>query len=200
MKRQRHFIGIDEVGRGPLAGPVAVGAVMVPQNFDARFFRGIRDSKRLSERAREEWYEKIQSAARERKLVYAVSLVSHSVIDTKGISFAISSALCRTLRIIEAKPRACRIFLDGGLHAPQNFVFQETIIKGDTLVPLISAAAIMAKVTRDRLMKRMAKRHRGYGFEIHKGYGTPAHLRAIRHHGLSAIHRVSFCHFSKTVV
>lgn len=166
---------------------------MVPADFDMHFFRGIRDSKQLTADRREAWYGKIRQAQREGTLSYAVSLASHAVIDRRGIVPAVSTALFRTLKRLSADPSACRVLLDGNLKAPAIFAFQKTIIRGDVTEPLISAAAIMAKVTRDRLMRRMGDRYPQYGFETHKGYGTRMHRAAILRYGLCAIHRATFC-------
>ncbi len=186
-------IGIDEAGRGPLAGPVAVGTVMVPRAFDMSFFTGIKDSKQLSEKKREEWYAKMKSAQQAGTLRYTAVLSSNRVIDRRGVVKAIAAAMGKALVKLEADPRACFIVLDGSLKAPPEFLFQETIIRGDQTEPLISAAAIVAKVTRDRLMKRLAKRFPEYGFEIHKGYGTRRHRKEIAGRGLCPIHRATFC-------
>lgn len=183
----RFDIGIDEAGRGPLAGPVAVGTVRVPENFDPIFFKHIRDSKKLSEKSREEWFAK----ARAHNLNFVVSLVSERIIDRKGITYAIRLATKRCLKKVGAKP-SDQIFLDGSLKAPKEFKNQKTIIGGDDKVALISMAAICAKVTRDKRMLRLAKKFPKYSFEIHKGYGTRAHYQALKKHGVSLVHRQSF--------
>lgn len=185
----RFVVGIDEAGRGPLAGPVSVGAVMVPAHFDLSFFEDIRDSKKLSEKAREAWFLKIKN---ELQVRYAVSMISSSVIDKKGIVYAVSLGIQRVLQKMEADPSVTYVYLDGGIKAPQQFKLQETIIKGDNLIPLISAGAIMAKVTRDRYMTTQARKFPEYGFEIHKGYGTVRHRTAIANSGLCTEHRRSF--------
>ena len=206
----KYLIGIDEAGRGPLAGPVAVGAVMLPADFDWSPLEGVKDSKKLSEKKREELFERTRELERSSLLHVAVSTSSALYIDTYGIVPAIQSALNRCLlklsashskgspRIIRGLPlesfaKVCEVLLDGGLHAPGEFIHQETIVGGDDTEPVISLASIMAKVTRDRLMRRLATRYPAYGFETHKGYGTPAHQEAIRACGLSEIHRTSFC-------
>lgn len=186
-----HVIGIDEAGRGPLAGPVSVGAVKIKRDFNKKFFRGIKDSKKLSAEDRELWFELALEAKRKGELDFAVSLVSEITIDKHGISFAIRQGIKRCLQKIQADPKD-QIFLDGGIKAPEEFLHQLTVIKGDEKVPVISLASICAKVTRDRYMIRLSGKHPEYGFDIHKGYGTLMHRLAIKKHGVRAVHRKSF--------
>jgi len=189
----RYLIGIDEAGRGPLAGPVAVGAVMVPPGFDWRSVRGVRDSKQLSYKQREDMYATIKQLESAQELSYAVSFSSAEVIDKCGIGYAIRRALYRSTMRLRASPKRCSVLLDGGLVAPHCFSMQKTIIRGDETEPIISLASIVAKVLRDRLMVRLGDEYPEYGFEVHKGYGTLAHRRAVRVHGLSPLHRTTFC-------
>jgi ribonuclease HII len=189
----RYVIGIDEAGRGPLAGPVAVGAVVVPEDFDFSVVKGVRDSKKLTPRAREQWYRKLRGLRRDGSLDFAVSFSSAEIIDRRGVTPAIQSALARCLKKLNAAPRHSMVLLDGSLYAPEEFTMQKTIIGGDDTKPLIAMAAIVAKVRRDRLMKRAAKRYPMYDFEVHKGYGTSAHLKAIRKIGFCELHRTTFC-------
>ena len=203
----KFIVGIDEVGRGPLAGPVAVCAVCLnTKNNDKRniydisyiskmkkFFRGARDSKKLSARKREEIFQKIKEAQRQDILRYIVRYESNEVIDKKGINFAIKSCIRKCLTGLKLNPKKTEIFLDGGLKAPKEFIYQKTIIRGDDKKLVISLASIVAKVSRDALMTKMAKKFPEYGFENHKGYGTQSHIRAIRKNGLSQIHRGTFC-------
>lgn len=186
-----YIIGVDEAGRGPLAGPVAVGTVKIKKGFNPDFFKGIKDSKKLKEKDREDWFAKAQEARVEGRLDFAVSLVSEKIIDKKGISFALRLGISRNLKKLRADSKD-KIFLDGSLFAPAEFINQETIIKGDEKVAVISLASICAKVTRDRYMTRLSKKHPQYGFEKHKGYGTKMHTEAIRKHGVLVIHRKSF--------
>jgi ribonuclease HII len=183
----KYTIGIDEAGRGPLAGPVSVGIVRIPELFDKKFFKNIRDSKKLSEKSRDEWFAK----ARKHNLLFAVSLVSERIIDRRGISYAIRLAIKRCLKKVGAKPDD-QILLDGSLKAPKEFKNQETIIGGDDKIAVIGMASICAKVTRDKRMLRLAKKFPEYGFEVHKGYGTHTHYQAIKKHGVSPVHRQSF--------
>ena len=190
---RKFLVGIDEVGRGPLAGPVAVGAVAVPHDFDWDLVSGVRDSKKLTPRAREEWSKKLQNLRSAKKLDFSVSFSSVRMIDRSGIVFAIRSALAKCLKQLGATPRNCEILLDGSLYAPKKFLAQKTIIHGDDLEPVISMASIVAKVWRDNLMRRMSVQYPKYGLDLHKGYGTLLHLQAIEKHGLSVLHRKSFC-------
>lgn len=187
-----YIFGIDEAGRGPLAGPVAVGICKVSEDFDFTIFPNLKDSKKLSEKKREEFFCKMQSLKKEGVLDFGVALVSSNTIDKSGIVFAIKSGIKGLLEKLSVSFEN-KVFLDGGLVVPEEFKHQETIIKGDELIPVISLASIVAKVTRDIYMKEKAKDFPEYGFEIHKGYGTKKHTDAIRKHGLSTLHRKSFC-------
>ena len=192
----KYLIGIDEAGRGPLAGPVAVGAVMVARDFDWALVVGAKDSKQMTPKSREVLYIKMSELRESGELDFAVEFSSSSMIDTYGIVPAIKSALARCLnKLSEGSPLTHRyeILLDGGLRASAKFQNQRTIIRGDETEPIISLASIAAKVERDRLMVRLATKYPAYAFEAHKGYGTVAHLIAIRDYGLSAIHRRTFC-------
>jgi ribonuclease HII len=195
-KRAKIFVGIDEVGRGPLAGPITVAALGVKSDkwrAMNKALMGIKDSKQLSPKQRKIWHIKIMSNP-----IFFVSCISVSpkIIDTKGISFAARQAVAQCLKKLAVHSSLIthhsKILLDGGLKAPAQFS-QETIIKGDEKIPLIAAASIIAKVTRDRHMVRMHKKYPQYGFARHKGYGTRAHFASIKKHGLSKIHRKSFC-------
>lgn len=188
----RFQIGIDEAGRGPLAGPVSVGAVLVRKGARPAILRLARDSKQLSEVARERIYAFMLEAREKGQIDFAVSLSSVRMINQKGIVPAIRAALAKNLEKLGALPHEVEIFLDGALKAPAQFLRQKTIVRGDATVPLIGLASIAAKVERDRHMKRLGKRHALYGFEIHKGYGTRSHRSAIKKHGPCAEHRSLF--------
>ena len=183
MKNFQYIAGIDEAGRGPLAGPVAVGIFIAPNNFDYKILQGLRDSKKVSAKKREEIFLKIKNLKKMDKVDFAVTLVSEKYIDKNGITKAVKTKL---------NPKKTFIYLDGLLHAGEGFK-QETIIKGDDKIPAISAASICAKVTRDIYMQKISKKFPKYGFEIHKGYGTKGHIETIKKYGLSSIHRGSFC-------
>lgn len=194
-----YLIGIDEVGRGPLAGPVAVGAVRLSAKYlksVQKLGRGFRDSKKLSAKAREEWMVKIEEARTAGWLEYAVAFVEPGIIDKKGIVHSINTALKRALKTAlggsSSKCGDVRVLLDGGLHAPAHYENQETIIKGDEKELSIAFASIVAKVSRDARMVALAKKYPQYSFERHKGYGTRAHYLAIKKHGITPHHRKSF--------
>ncbi|MAZ56563.1 ribonuclease HII [bacterium] len=187
-------VGIDEVGRGPLAGPVAVGVVVVPEGFDWSLLPGVTDSKQLTAEKREEIYKAARRLKAAGQLDYAVSMVSASVIDKKGIVTAINLAMSRSLKKLTVGD-SCLLKLDGGLKAPANFQDQKTIIKGDAKVKEIGLASIVAKVERDRYMVRKSAPpiYAPYKWHENKGYGTKVHRKAIRKQGLTELHRVTFC-------
>jgi len=210
MKRKiasKFIIGIDEAGRGPLAGPVAVGVFAV--RFDEardifKMFKAARDSKKMTPAGREEVFLAIKQAKKTSLVHFAVSFSSAKMIDEKGIVPAIRSALDRSLKKIERRVDlrtegrplqaldVCKVLLDGSLVAPARYKNQKTIIGGDDTEKVISLASICAKVLRDHKMARIAKKYPHYGFEIHKGYGTRAHYTAIKRLGPSPEHRKSF--------
>jgi len=190
----KYIIGIDEVGRGPIAGPVAVGALVFEVGEYARYKRlprGI-DSKKLSSQERETWFDTICVLREKGVLNFAVSFVSEKVIDRRGLSYAITKAISLSLQKLALNPLECRVVLDGLLKAPAEFKHQETIIKGDEKEPVIGLASIAAKVVRDRKLTQLSKKYPLYGFEDHKGYGTSDHYARIKKFGLSPIHRRSF--------
>lgn len=188
-------IGIDEVGRGPIAGPVAVGAFVMKAKVARPKVGGktlpLRDSKKLTRVQREQWYGIICEWQKVGLCDFVVTMISAKKIDKDGIAPSIRTALEKSLRAL-GLPAATPILLDGGLKAPKEFPKQKTIVKGDETEPAISLASIVAKVTRDRHMLKMAKKHPAYGFEAHVGYGTAKHYAAIQKHGLIDLHRRSF--------
>ncbi len=209
------IIGIDEAGRGPLAGPVAVGAVAAvfssrtkkqilkivgvgARPSEARagisdfknlvFLKGIKDSKKLSAKQREEWatilYEKFECRC---------AMIGSKIIDKIGIQKAVRLATKRVLRRFSSPAGGPDlVLLDGSMSAPKYY-HQRTIIKGDEKIPLISAASIIAKTTRDAKMLRLHKKSPQYCFDKHKGYGTKLHYKMLKKHGLSPFHRRLFC-------
>ena len=188
------LIGIDEAGRGPLAGPVAVGAAAVPHGFDWAQVAGATDSKKMTEKSRERVYAIMCDLREAGKLDFAVAFSSAEMIDTEGIVPAIRAALARAIAgLSDVAPREAKVLLDGGLRAPDEYEDQQTIIRGDLSERVISLASIAAKVERDHLLVEAAKRYPAYGFEIHKGYGTLAHRAAIDKYGLCDFHRATFC-------
>jgi len=187
-------VGVDEAGRGPLAGPVAVGVVCASYEYDIlAAFPGLNDSKKLSEKKREALFRILQQELKAGNLTATVCLSSARMIDDKGIAYAVRHALERGVRKLLPDPGEGKVYLDGSLKAPKEYE-QETVIGGDGIVPAIMLASIAAKVTRDRLMEKLDLEHPGYGFQRHKGYGTKAHYEAIRALGSSTEHRTTFLH------
>lgn len=184
-------IGIDEVGRGPLAGPLAVGVFSCDKKILKKEFLGIKESKQLSKKEREDWYTKIQSQLKRGRVKVSVSFVSARTIDERGLSKALILAVGRSLSKLRVDIEN-KIILDGSLYAPKKFINQKTIIKGDEKEPLIALASIVAKVERDRVMEGFAVKFPQYGFEVNKGYGTKHHIQMIKEYGISPIHRKSF--------
>jgi len=176
------IVAIDEAGRGPLAGPIAVAAIS--GNKNSKYLKNIKDSKKLSAKQRNEWFEILRN-----NFEYKVAMVGPQVIDRIGITKATRLAIARLLRRFAYKPDM--ILLDGLLKAPQRYN-QQTIIKGDEKIPLISAASIIAKVCRDRKMLRLHKIFPEYCFDCHKGYGTKKHYKMIKKNGVSESHRKTF--------
>ena len=174
--------GVDEAGRGPLAGPVCAAAVILPAGL---VIPGLDDSKKLSDKRRRELMPIIQENA----LAYGIAFASHEEIDQINILQATFLAMERALAQLKIKPDLALI--DG--NRQKDFgINVETVVKGDSRSANIAAASVLAKVTRDNYMEEMAKAYPGYGFEIHKGYGTKAHYEALRNLGPSPIHRMTF--------
>lgn len=174
--------GIDEAGRGPLAGPVAAGAVILPPDCTILY---LNDSKKLSEKRREELFAEIQ----EKALAWSVGLVGPDRVDEINILQATYEAMRQAVGGLKLQPD---ILLNDAVEIPGLEIMQVPIVKGDAKSVSIAAASIMAKVTRDRMMVQYEELFPGYGFARHKGYGTPAHIRAIRELGPCPIHRRSF--------
>lgn len=178
--------GVDEAGRGPLAGPVAAAAVILdPQNLP----RGVNDSKLLTPDAREKLFDAIMARA----VAVAIGFATAAEIDAVNIRQATFLAMRRALGGLAARPAYALI--DGNDLAPGLCCAGETIVKGDGAILSIAAASIIAKVARDRLMRRLCAIHPAYGFSQHAGYATPAHLAAIAAHGPCPYHRLSFSPF-----
>jgi ribonuclease HII len=174
--------GVDEAGRGALAGPVVAGAVILPSD---RLYEGVYDSKHLSSLQRDEAYELITGTA----LAWAAGIIEPAEIDSVNILQATLRASKQALNALERPPD---FILFDALELPELMIPQKSLIKGDTRSVSIAAASIIAKVTRDRLMVEMESAFPGYGFAVHKGYGTKVHLDAIKTLGASPIHRLSF--------
>jgi ribonuclease HII len=189
------LIGIDEAGRGPLAGPVAVGVAVIPADFDWTLLPGVGDSKKVKPQNRETIFRQASALRRAKTLNFAVVQSTADMIDRIGIVGAVESAMGKALQKLKLDPSECEVRLDGSLRAPGIFLNQRTIIRGDDSEPVIGLASIVAKVTRDRHMTRISAKPRfaPYDFALHKGYGTKKHCELIKIHGLSDIHRASFC-------
>ena len=174
--------GVDEAGRGPLAGPVCAAAVILPKHLQ---LPGLNDSKKLTDKKRRELFPLIQEQA----IAYGIGFASHQEIDEINILQATFLAMQRALDQLEGK--ADLALIDGNREKDFGLPVK-TVVKVDSLSANIAAASILAKVTRDDLMLEMAKKYPGYGFEVHKGYGTKAHYDALRAQGPCAIHRMTF--------
>jgi ribonuclease HII len=174
--------GVDEAGRGPLAGPVVAAAVILD---DEQPIKGLADSKVLSEKRREALFDEIRAKA----LCLCIAEASPAEIDALNILQATMLAMRRAVEGLRLKP--VKVLVDGN-RIPQLLIPAEAIVKGDAKVKAISAASILAKVTRDRFCQQMHEAHPQYGFATHKGYPTPEHLAALREHGASPWHRQSF--------
>lgn len=174
--------GVDEAGRGPLAGPVCAAAVILPEHLQ---IPGLTDSKKLTDKKRRELFPIIQEQA----IAYGIGLASESEIDEINILQATFLAMRRALDQLSVRPEIALI--DGNRETDFGLPVK-TVVKGDSLSANIAAASILAKVTRDNLMVELAEKYPEYGFEIHKGYGTKAHYEALRTYGPCPIHRRSF--------
>ena len=175
--------GVDEAGRGPLAGPVFAAAVILPKGY---VIDGVNDSKKLSEKKREELFEKIKSEA----LCYSVASVDEKIIDEINILNATFLAMEKAVEGLEIKTDF--VMIDGS-RAPKHLDIPcQTVVKGDAKSASIAAASILAKVSRDRFMLEMAEKYPEYCFEKHKGYGTKLHYEMIEKYGICEIHRKTF--------
>ncbi len=205
-KTVKYLIGIDEVGRGPLAGPVCVGLVAIEKNKAHKIlkkFHKLNDSKKMKVKDREniskECFAKnseINSKIKEGEILFEIKKCSAKEIDKIGISKCIKKCIESGLRSFEKKGincDNCEVCLDGALRAPSKYLHQTTIIRGDSSEPIISLASVLAKVYRDNLMIKLHKKIPDYGFDKHKGYGTKTHIQAIKKCGLSSEHRKYFC-------
>jgi ribonuclease HII len=183
-----YICGIDEAGRGPLAGPVVVASVIFEKGY---FIEGVRDSKKLSEKKRENLFDKIINSCHE----YKIEIIDNKVIDEINILSATMLGMEKCLMNLHNTD--FRLLIDGNYFKLRNNLqknyFYETIIGGDDLVFEISCASILAKVTRDRLMKEYDSLYPRYNFAKHKGYGTKEHIERIKEFGICEIHRLTFC-------
>jgi len=182
MRETILICGVDEAGRGPLAGPVSAAAVILDP---ARPIDGLADSKKLSERQRD----RLATIICERALAWSVAYAEVEEIDRLNILQASLLAMRRAVLALSIQPH--QVLVDG-LYCPQTGIPSQAIVKGDSKVEVISAASILAKTARDALMQELHKRYPHYGFDSHKGYPTAAHLVALREFGVSLAHRKSF--------
>jgi ribonuclease HII len=192
---KRYLIGVDEAGRGPLAGPVSVGVVAVPTDFDWSLIPGVGDSKKVKPENREAIFRQAAYLKSQGKLFFTVSLVGPRFIDQCGITESIKLGIYRGLKKLNLNPQNCAVKLDGLLKAPKVYKAQVTIIGGDRKELVIGLASILAKVRRDRYMVNISLKNQftPYNFDKHKGYSTKKHLFCLARFGLSDIHRKSFC-------
>ncbi len=181
--------GVDEAGRGPLAGPVVAAAVILD---DLNPIRGLNDSKKLTAKRREALFDEIRSRA----LCFAIAEATVQEIDQINILQATMLAMKRAVESLRLPPKL--VLVDGN-RLPTLSIYSEAIVNGDALVPAISAASILAKVHRDRLCKALHQQYPLYGFEQHKGYGTAQHLAALQAHGPAACHRMTFAPVARSV-
>ena len=178
-----NICGIDEAGRGPLAGPVVVAGVIMPKDS---MIEGINDSKKVSEKKREKLYDLILEEA----ISYSVAIIGQDVIDEINILNATKEGVTKVVEGLDVKPDL--IVVDALEHINTKGIPYESIIKGDAKCYNIAAASIIAKVTRDRIMRQWDEIYPQYEFKSHKGYGTAKHIAAIKEYGLCPIHRISF--------
>ncbi len=184
----KNVVGLDEAGRGPLAGPVTAAAVTVRQFPISNFqFPKIRDSKKLSAKQREQWYKIL---TKHPDIIWGVGIVSEKIIDKINIFEATKLAMKKAVGALQCQQDF--LLIDGRDTLEDLYISQKAIIKGDEKVFSCAAASIIAKVTRDQLMLKYAKKYPQYGFEKHKGYGTRQHCEILRKHGPCKIHRRSF--------
>ena len=215
MDEMRYIIGIDEVGRGPLAGPIVVAAALIPAGWRPRRSgerTDLRDSKALTASQRESWNSYLISHPKVRvRMVEVRARKIDEVNIARAANMAARKACERLLFETGIDPSSCTVYLDGGLYISRSAgprkralvqteeaffagrsVLSQTVVKGDEIVPAIRIASICAKVRRDSLMVKLAKKYPGYGFERHKGYGTKAHYAALKKLGISKLHRLTF--------
>ena len=178
-----HICGIDEAGRGPLAGPVVVAGVIMPKDS---MIEGVNDSKKVSEKKREKLYDLILEEA----ISYAVAIIGQDVIDEINILNATKQGVTKVVEELDVKPNL--ILVDALTHINTKGIPYDSIIKGDAKCYNIAAASIIAKVTRDRIMREWDEIYPQYGFINHKGYGTAKHIEALKEYGPCPIHRKTF--------
>lgn len=190
---KKWVIGIDEVGRGPLAGPVCVCGVAIPASmYRRKKWQGLTDSKQMTRIARERWAAEAISLQEKGIIKISIAYQSAAAIDTKGVSACIRICIASVLKQLNIDPSDCTVLLDGSLKASKEYFNQETIIKGDSKEKAISLASVVAKVVRDAKMDTLHKKYPVYGWNMNKGYGTKAHIMAIKKWRITPFHRKSF--------
>ena len=188
QKGFKNICGIDEAGRGPLAGPVVIAGVIMPQDS---MIEGVNDSKKVTEKRREKLYDLILDEA----ISYSVAIIGQDVIDEMNILNATKQGVTEVIDGLDVKPDL--ILVDALEHINTRGIPYEPLVKGDARCYNIAAASILAKVTRDRIMRQWDEIYPQYGFLSNKGYGTAKHIAAIKEYGLCPIHRISFTkHFT----
>lgn len=205
MKKEEWIIGIDEVGRGPLAGPVMVCGVLMPIVFYKKTsWKGLTDSKKLTKKSREAWFVVATELEQAHKIYFHIAQRSAKEIDQRGISVCIKECITEILDtlllllhknsklILSDSRKRVKVELDGGLKAPAEFKNQKTIIKGDVSQKIISLASVIAKVTRNAYMESQHKKYPQYDWKNNKGYGTKTHRQTIKKEGTTPLHRQSY--------
>lgn len=183
--------GVDEAGRGPIAGPVVAASVILPYPCD---LKGVDDSKKIKSKKREELFEKIQAKA----IAIGIGIIESSFIDKCNILQATFEAMRQAIVNMKIVPKV--VLVDGNMTIPGLKLFQIPAIKGDGFISSIAAASIIAKVTRDKIMEIYDKKYPEYGFGVHKGYATSSHVNALISIGPSPIHRLSFAPVTKVLL
>ena len=178
-----YICGVDEAGRGPLCGPVVAAAVILPKHV---CIEGVNDSKKISEKKREKLYDDIMKGA----IAVGIGISDVDVIEKVNILNATKIAMKKAIESLSIKPDY--VLIDGNQKIDID-ILQETVVSGDAKSESIASASIIAKVTRDRMLRKFDEMYPEYGFAKHKGYGTKAHIEAIKKYGLTPIHRKSFC-------
>lgn len=179
----KYICGVDEAGRGPLCGPVVAAAVILPKHG---CIEGVNDSKKISEKKREKLYDDIMKGA----IAVGIGISDVDVIEKVNILNATKIAMKKAIESLSIKPDY--VLIDGNQKIDID-ILQETVVSGDAKSESIASASIIAKVTRDRMLRKFDEMYPEYGFAKHKGYGTKAHIEAIKKYGLTPIHRKSFC-------
>lgn len=195
MKNFKCVVGIDEVGRGPFAGPVTVCTVAMPYEYyqkNKSKWRGLTDSKKMTKTSRELWSDIVHNLKTKKEINFSIVNQAAHAVDKLGISNAIRKCIALGLDELQLDPEDTLILLDGSLKAPKEFIKQKTIIKGDSKEKIISMASVIAKVNRDSFMQKLHKKYPHYNWAQNKGYGTREHRENILKYGITPQHRKSY--------